>query len=97
MKIQNLMLLMVLLLAAGCSAPVYPGDREAARWMGIAAEEGNAYAQFNYGMCLLNGDGVAADPEKARSYLQLAAAAGYDEAAEVLKNLETEVANSKRK
>ena len=82
---------MVLLpVICGCStvAEQNSGDREAARWMGYAAEEGNAYAMFNYGQCCLYGDGVAQYRALAEKYLRLAAAKGYPEALEILKEAE---------
>lgn len=84
---RNFALLLILPIMCGCStvAEQKTGDREAARWMGYAAEEGNAYAMFNYGQCCLYGDGVAQDRDLAEKYLRLAAANGYPEALEILK------------
>ena len=88
MKIRLFAILTGALLASGCAVQEYPGDREAARWMGYAAEEGNVYAQYNYGMCCLYGEGVEKDRKMAIYYLRLAAAAGYQEAVEALQSLE---------
>ena len=90
MKFRNLTMLSLLALIAGCTTavPVNRGDSEAARWMGIAAEENNAYAQYNYALCCLYGDGVAKDEATGMMYLRLAAANGYAEAVEKLKELE---------
>ena len=87
MKIRMLVLTMLALAAGGCAvAPAdSAGDREAARWMGHAAEEGNAYGMFNYGQCCLFGDGVAQDRAMGIRYLRMAAAKGYPEALEILK------------
>ena len=88
MKIRFFAILVVALLVSGCAVQNYPGDREAARWMGYAAEEGNVYAQYNYAMCCLHGEGVEKDRKTAIHYLRLAAAAGYQEAVEALQSLE---------
>lgn len=84
---RNFALLLLLPVMCGCAAVSEQeiGDREAARWMGYAAEEGNAYAMFNYGQCCLFGDGVAQDRVLGEKYLRLAAANGYPEALEILK------------
>ena len=88
MKFRFFAILTGALLASGCAVQEYSGDREAARWMGYAAEEGNAYAQYNYGMCCLYGEGVPKDRKMAVHYLRLAAAGGYQEAVEALEELE---------
>lgn len=45
-----------------------------------AAEQGNRLAQFDYAMMLLNGEGVAADPNGAVHWLERAANAGMTQA-----------------
>ena len=65
-----------------------PGDAEAARWLGIAADEGNTYAQYYYAECCLYGDGVARNEAEALKYLKLAAAKGNTEAIELLQQIE---------
>ena len=87
MKIRMLALVILALAVGGCViAPANSaGDREAARWMGYAAEEGNAYGLFNYGQCCLFGDGVAQDREMGIRYLRMAAERGSPEALEILR------------
>ena len=88
MNFKPLLWLTLPVLFAGCTVRNYPGDSEAARWMGYAAEENNAYAQYNYGLCCIHGDGVEKNVPLGMKYLRLAAANGYPEAAEMLKTLE---------
>jgi uncharacterized protein len=51
-------------------------DREAARWMRLAAEQHQFNAQYEYGMMLSEGRGVAKDPVDAASWLRKAATRG---------------------
>ncbi|MBE6362207.1 MAG: sel1 repeat family protein [Lentisphaerae bacterium] len=78
----------------GCSStPELPdtnGDAEAAKWLKMAAEEGNLYAQYYYAECCLAGDGVPADRAEAIRVLKLAAANGSIEASELLNKLASE-------
>ena len=78
----------------GCSStpelPEDKGDAEAARWLRLAAEEGNPYAQYYYAECCLAGDGVPADRAEAIRVLKLAAAQGSVEAKELLQKLASE-------
>lgn len=48
-----------------------------------AADEDYPPAQYDFGMCLLNGDGCEADEKQACEYLQKASQAGYDLAYDV--------------
>ena len=66
------------------------GDAEAAKWLKMAAEEGNVYAQYYYAECCLAGDGVPADRTEAIRVLKLAAANGSVEASELLQELASE-------
>ena len=85
-----------LLIAAvfcGCNTlPEMPpdgkGDAESARWLRLAAEEGNVYAQYYYAECCLDGDGVPANRDEAIRVLRLAASNGSTEAVELLQKLE---------
>lgn len=82
------------ILFCGChAAPVLPdnkGDAEAAKWLKMAAEEGNLYAQYYYAECCLAGDGVPVDRAEAIRMLTLAAAKGSIEAQELLQKLASE-------
>jgi len=53
----------------------------AAHWFEQAAVQGHADAQYNLGLMLESGDGVAEDKEKAAYWLEKAAEQGDDEAA----------------
>lgn len=81
-------------LLCGChTAPELPegkGDSEAAKWLKMAAEEGNLYAQYYYAECCLAGDGVRKDRDEAIRMLKLAAERGSVEARELLEQLSTE-------
>jgi hypothetical protein len=45
----------------------------AAKYFKLAADQNHARGQFNYGICLYNGDGVPNDLEGAAKYFKLAA------------------------
>jgi TPR repeat protein len=47
---------------------------EAARWVAMAAEAGNAAAQYNLGLRYRDGDGVSADLDESEKWLRKAAA-----------------------
>jgi TPR repeat protein len=51
--------------------------RNAAYYLKLAADQGIAAAQFNYGMCLQDGEGVSIDMRNAAYYFKLAADQGY--------------------
>ena len=51
-------------------------DAEAVRWYRLAAEQGNARAQFNFGLMYANGEGVPEDDVTAYAWLNVAAAQG---------------------
>ena len=53
---------------------------EAVKWFRKAAEQGDAKAQYNLGLCYGHGDGIAKDPVEAYMWLSVAAAAGEGEA-----------------
>jgi len=53
---------------------------KAAQWVTAAASQGNAAAQYNLALRLLNGDGVRTDLEEASKWLDKAAAHGYRKA-----------------
>ena len=54
-------------------------DAEAAKWYGRAAEQGHAGAQFSFGLCLRDGQGIAQDLVKAHVWLALATTRASDE------------------
>ena len=56
---------------------------EAAEWDRKAAAAGDPIGQFNYGLDLLRGHGVARDPIRGRQYVDRAASAGLDVAREL--------------
>ncbi|MCL2102851.1 MAG: sel1 repeat family protein [Syntrophorhabdaceae bacterium] len=49
---------------------------EAVKWYRLAAEQGNAKAQYNLGAAYVNGHGVAQDYTEAEKWLRLAAEQG---------------------
>jgi hypothetical protein len=51
--------------------------KEAANHYKLAADQGDANAQFNYGICLEMGTGVSMDLQKAVHYCKLAADQGH--------------------
>ena len=57
-------------------------DAEAVRWYRLAAEQGNARAQFNFGLMYANGEGVPEDDVTAYAWLNVAAAQGNAKADE---------------
>ncbi len=60
---------------------------EAVRWYRLAADQGNAGAQYNLGLCYENGWGVTQSLEEAARWYRKAAEQGYEKAKEALKNL----------
>jgi TPR repeat protein len=61
----------------------------------MAADQGNASGQLNYGVCLKNGLGVAQDFEKAATYFRMAADQGNPDAAQSLRRLTERLKNPK--
>lgn len=55
-----------------------------------AAETGDAYAQYNLGLCYFKGEGVEKNPREAKIWYRAAAEQGYEPAKEALRNLENE-------
>ena len=55
-----------------------------------AAEQGLAEAQYNLGVCYINGWGVPQDVEEAIKWLRKAAEQGYEDAIDALKALEVD-------
>src|SRR4051794_4465623 len=53
---------------------------EAAKWYRLAADAGNPKAANDFGVCLLDGVGIAADIDEAVRWIRIAAAAGVPEA-----------------
>ena len=63
------------------------GLEAAARWFASAAEAGEAKAQHEYGLALVNGDGIGIDRRTGAEWLQTAAAQGHAEAKDDLAQL----------
>ena len=55
---------------------VLKDEAEAVRWFRLAAEQGNANAQFNLGVMYANGEGVLKDEAEALRWFRLAAEQG---------------------
>ena len=55
-------------------------DAEAVRWFRLAAEQGDAYAQYNLGRMYANGEGVPEDFVEAVAWYRKAAEQGHVEA-----------------
>ncbi len=66
---------------------VHQNCSEAARWIRLAAEDGNAAAQYNLGLRYLYGDGVPADRNASTKWLKGAATLGYEKAQKALRDL----------
>ena len=64
---------------------------EAAKWYRLAAEQGNARAQFNLGVMYENGEGVAQDLIRAHMWWNIAAANGDDDAREARDDIAKEM------
>jgi TPR repeat protein len=60
---------------------------EAVKWYHKAAEQGDADAQFNLGVCFDNGEGVAKDPVEAVKWYRMAAEQGDARARKKLERL----------
>ena len=58
-------------------------DREAVKWFRMAAEQGNASAQFNLAVMYYDGEGVPEDYVRAYVWANLSAAQGQKEANEL--------------
>jgi TPR repeat protein len=56
---------------------VVQDDAEAGRWYRLAAEQGNAKAQYNLGIMYANGRGVLQDAVLAHMWLNIAGANGH--------------------
>ncbi|MBU1396451.1 MAG: SEL1-like repeat protein [Gammaproteobacteria bacterium] len=56
---------------------VIQNDKEAARWLELAAKQGLAEAQYRYGLVLLQGRGVVQDYKAAFSWIEKPAQRGY--------------------
>ena len=59
-------------------------EREAVRLYRLAADQGDAHAQFNLGRCYANGTGVAKDERESVRLYRLAADQGHAWAQKVL-------------
>jgi TPR repeat protein len=60
--------------SAGMGVPV--NNAEAVKWYHLAADQGNAIAQFNLGVMYANGEGVPSNSVIAYAWLNIAAASG---------------------
>jgi len=56
---------------------VIQNDKEAAKWLALAAKQGMAEAQYHYGLMLLKGRGVVQDYRAAFSWIEKPAQRGY--------------------
>jgi uncharacterized protein len=56
---------------------VIQNDREATKWLALAAKQGLAEAQYHYGLMLLKGRGVVQDYHAAFSWIEKPAQHGY--------------------
>ena len=63
-------------------------DAEAVRWYRMAAEQGDAGAQYMLGVMYGKGEGVPQDPVFAHMWFNLAGAAGFDGASDVRDTIE---------
>ena len=61
--------------------------KEAAKWYRLAAEQGNAAAQFILGSLYYSGDGVPQDYAQAYAWLSISASQGRQESVESLPNI----------
>lgn len=59
---------------------VIQNDREAAKWLELAAKQGLAEAQYHYGLMLLKGRGVVQDYHAAFNWIEKPARRGYAKA-----------------
>ncbi|MDB4559467.1 sel1 repeat family protein, partial [Planctomycetota bacterium] len=59
---------------------------EGVRWYRLAAEQGDASAQWRLGLAYEAGEGLPVNPSKARSWIDLAAEQGHEFASEWLEN-----------
>ena len=57
---------------------VFENDEKAFYWCSKAAEQGNAWGQYNVGRCYSEGKGVAQDYEKAFDWYLKATGQGHD-------------------
>ena len=74
------------------------GDREGGvRWLGSAAEKGDARAMLVYGTALFNGDGIKRNPVLAYAYVSRAAAQGLAPAKTTLEDMNKAMPLSQRK
>ena len=55
--------------------------KEAVRWYGLAAAQGDADSQYYLGLCYEEGAGVKKDKKEAKRLFRLAAALGHAKAA----------------
>lgn len=59
---------------------VIQNDKEAAKWLALAAKQGLSEAQYHYGLALLQGRGVVQDYHAAFSWIEKPARRGYAKA-----------------
>ena len=63
---------------------------KAVTWWYAAAEQGDADAQYNLGVCYDDGKGVAKNKQEAAKWYRMAAANGNEDAEKALKWLEAD-------
>lgn len=63
-------------------------QEKAAWWFKLAAEQGHTQAQYNLGLCYMNGWGVEKHPQHAMQWFLEANKKGYRKAAEKLEELQ---------
>ena len=61
-------------------------SEESVKWFRLAAEQGDADAQYNMGCAYSNGEGVKLNKATANAWYQKACANGSQQACDVLKN-----------
>lgn len=71
------LLALTIALAAGCASSPFQSASQAQARPGLAAEQGDASAQFNLGVMYDNGEGVPQDHQQAVAWYRKAAEQGY--------------------
>ncbi len=62
------------------------GDPEAVKWYRKNAEQGSVYAQYDLGMCYMEGKGTEKNPQEALKWLSKAAEQGHKQAIKYLRD-----------
>lgn len=77
-------------------ADIENNHKEALKWYKKAMDQENPLAYRNYAFCLWNGIGIKEDKKKAMEMMKKAISLGYSEAENELKEMQIELANSKK-